>query len=69
MGTVRSLARDSVSGSFSGKQTVKDAGNLENMGFPGYSLIPVSFVFQGQYDAVWGLLPVEKSRQRRIQNR
>ena len=37
------------------------------MGFFSYGHIPVSFVFQGQYDAVWGLLPVEKSRQRRTQ--
>ena len=37
------------------------------MGFFSYGHIPVSFVFRGQYDAVWGLLPVEKSRQRRTQ--
>ena len=61
MGAVRPLARDAVSGSFPGKQTVKDAGKPENMGFSSYGFIPVSFVFQGQYDAVWGLLPVEKS--------
>ncbi|MBR0030827.1 MAG: hypothetical protein IJP61_00850 [Treponema sp.] len=61
MGAVRPLARNAVSGSFPGKQTVKDAGKPENMGFSSDGFIPVSFVFQGQYDAVWGLLPVEKS--------
>ena len=67
MGAVRPLAKCAVSGAFPGKQTVKDAETLENMGFPGYGLIPVSFVFRGQYDAVWGLLPVEKVRRRRTQ--
>ena len=67
MGAVRPLAKCAVSGAFPGKQTVKDAGTLENMGFPGHGFIPVSFVFRGQYDAVWGLLPVEKVRQRRTQ--
>ena len=67
MGAVRPLAKCAVSGAFPGKQTVKDAGTLENMGFPGYGLIPVSFVFRGQYDAVWGLHPVEKARRRRTQ--
>ena len=37
------------------------------MGFFSHGHIPVSFVFQGQYDAVWGLLPVEKARRRRTQ--
>ena len=37
------------------------------MGFPGYGLVPVSFVFRGQYDAVWGFHPVEKARRRRTQ--
>ena len=46
MGAVRPLAKCAVSGAFPGKQTVKDAETLENMGFPGYGLIPVSFVFE-----------------------
>ena len=41
MGAVRPLAKSAVSGAFPGKQTVKDAGTLENMGFPTHGLIPV----------------------------
>ena len=67
MGAVRPLAWGAVSGSFLKRQVVKDAANPENMGFPGHGLIPVSFVFRGQYDAVWGLHPVEKTRRRRTQ--
>ena len=67
MGAVRPLAKSTVSGSFPRKLTAKDLANPENTGFPGHGLIPVSFVFRGQYDAVWGLLPVEKVRRRRTQ--
>ena len=67
MGAVRPLAKSAVSGSFPRKLTAKDLATPENTGFPGHSLIPVSFVFRGQYDAVWGLHPVEKARRRRTQ--
>ena len=67
MSAVRPLAKSAVSGSFPRKLTAKDLTNPENTGFPGHGLIPVSFVFRGQYDAVWGLLPVEKTRRRRTQ--